>query len=269
MRSTRSTMPRSISCWISSSRTTWPMPPSTSAAVSATRPLWRGSHSHWPTRCATSSERTRWAITSSLKKLVCTKRPSVWPSRSLRRGMIAVCGMGRPSGWRNKAVTANQSASAPTIAASANAATKPTNTLRSANGVAAKKITATAASSPVAMRFIRVSSACRSASAGERVGGVCMKAMPGHQKEHDGYYTPPCPSCVEESLAAANGAALPLALGHHAAAAHRCAKHQPRRHQHQVLDDVLAFERGRVREARKRFRRKEQDRQHRANHLRK
>ena len=35
-----------------------------------------------------------------------------------RVGMIAVCGIGRPSGWRNSAVTANQSASAPTVAAS-------------------------------------------------------------------------------------------------------------------------------------------------------
>ena len=31
--------------------------------------------------------------------------------RSLFDGMIAVCGIGRPSGWRNSAVTANQSAS--------------------------------------------------------------------------------------------------------------------------------------------------------------
>ena len=45
------------------------------------------------------------------------------PSWSLRLGMIAVCGMGRPSGWRNSAVTANQSANAPTIAASAVART--------------------------------------------------------------------------------------------------------------------------------------------------
>src|SRR6478735_6235475 len=41
--------------------------------------------------------------------------------------MIAVCGIGMPSGWRNRAVTANQSASAPTIAASENARTYPTH----------------------------------------------------------------------------------------------------------------------------------------------
>ena len=43
--------------------------------------------------------------------------------RSLLAGMMAVCGIGMPSGWRNRAVTANQSASAPTIAASAVART--------------------------------------------------------------------------------------------------------------------------------------------------
>lgn len=39
--------------------------------------------------------------------------------RALLRGMIAVCGMNRRlSGWWNSATTANQSAIAPTIAAS-------------------------------------------------------------------------------------------------------------------------------------------------------
>jgi hypothetical protein len=41
--------------------------------------------------------------------------------RSLRDGTMAVCGIGMPNGWRNSAVTANQSASPPTMAASANA----------------------------------------------------------------------------------------------------------------------------------------------------
>ena len=43
-----------------------------------------------------------------------TKRPSARPSRAFWFGMMAVCGIGRPSGWRNKAVTANQSAMPPT-----------------------------------------------------------------------------------------------------------------------------------------------------------
>src|SRR5215831_6024564 len=41
--------------------------------------------------------------------------------RSLLAGRIAVCGIGRPSGRRNSAVTANQSARPPTRAASATA----------------------------------------------------------------------------------------------------------------------------------------------------
>ena len=45
--------------------------------------------------------------------------PSVAANWSLRSTTIAVCGIGRPSGWRNSAVTANQSASPPTIAAAA------------------------------------------------------------------------------------------------------------------------------------------------------
>jgi len=43
--------------------------------------------------------------------------------RSFCVGMIAVCGIGRPSGLRNSAVTANQSASPPTSDASAVART--------------------------------------------------------------------------------------------------------------------------------------------------
>ena len=44
--------------------------------------------------------------------------------RSLLLGMMAVCGIGSPSGRRNSATTANQSASAPTVAASQNARTQ-------------------------------------------------------------------------------------------------------------------------------------------------
>src|SRR5699024_3046982 len=42
-----------------------------------------------------------------------------WPTWSFFRLMIAVCGIGRPSGWRKSAVTANQSAMPPTMPASA------------------------------------------------------------------------------------------------------------------------------------------------------
>ncbi len=51
---------------------------------------------------------------ASVNTWVATKRPSARPSRSFCAGMMAVCGIGRPSGWRNSAVTANQSAMPPT-----------------------------------------------------------------------------------------------------------------------------------------------------------
>ena len=51
---------------------------------------------------------------SPVKTWVATKRPSAAPRRSFWCGMIAVCGIGMPSGWRNRAVTANQSAMPPT-----------------------------------------------------------------------------------------------------------------------------------------------------------
>jgi hypothetical protein len=56
-------------------------------------------------------------------KFAATNSDSAEPIESLRRGMIAVCGIGSPSGRRKSAVTANQSASAPTIPASAAART--------------------------------------------------------------------------------------------------------------------------------------------------
>ena len=62
---------------------------------------------------------------SVLRKFAQMKDARFSPIRFLLLGMIAVCGMGNPSGWRNSATTANQSAIAPTIAASANAATYP------------------------------------------------------------------------------------------------------------------------------------------------
>jgi hypothetical protein len=66
-------------------------------------------------RCSTASALRKfcsmnWAIPAAM--------------RSRLRGMTAVCGMKRrPSGWWNSAVTANQSAIAPTMAASPATAT--------------------------------------------------------------------------------------------------------------------------------------------------
>ena len=62
---------------------------------------------------------------SSCRKFSPTNSSRLRPIISFLRGMSAVCGMGRPSGWRKIAVTANQSAQAPTIEASAPALTKP------------------------------------------------------------------------------------------------------------------------------------------------
>ncbi len=54
------------------------------------------------------------ASSASVNTWLATKRPSARPSRAFCAGMMAVCGIGRPSGWRNSAVTANQSAIPPT-----------------------------------------------------------------------------------------------------------------------------------------------------------
>ena len=63
------------------------------------------------------------STTARVRKFSWTKVPRLSPIWSFLRGMIAVCGIGSPSGCRNSAVTANQSASAPTIEASAVART--------------------------------------------------------------------------------------------------------------------------------------------------
>ena len=78
---------------------------------------------HSPTRRLTSASATRVRITSSDRKFSVTNSCRLRASVFLRSGMIAVCGIGRPSGCLNSAVTANQSAIAPTIAASAVACT--------------------------------------------------------------------------------------------------------------------------------------------------
>ena len=70
---------------------------------------------------AESMPSRRRASTAGLRKLLDMKRPSAAPMRSLLRGTMPVWGMGRPNGRRNSATTANQSAQAPTIEASAKA----------------------------------------------------------------------------------------------------------------------------------------------------
>ena len=71
--------------------------------------------------------------------------------------MIAVCGIGSPSGRRNSAVTANQSASAPTMPASAAARTYPSHSGPpfAINACEIRKMTVAPSRKLVATSFIR------------------------------------------------------------------------------------------------------------------
>ena len=119
----RLTIIRSSTCWTSSSRSISTSTRSTVEASAATRSACAGSESHLPSRPATSASRSLVSTTSGDMKFSRTKVPRPSPSWSFLRLMIAVCGIGMPSGCLNSAVTANQSASAPTMPASAAART--------------------------------------------------------------------------------------------------------------------------------------------------
>ena len=75
------------------------------------RPDRPGSGAGWPAGRADAARRRP---PPAVNTWVATKRPSARPSRAFCAGMMAVCGIGMPSGWRNSAVTANQSAMPPT-----------------------------------------------------------------------------------------------------------------------------------------------------------
>ena len=107
----------------SSSRSVPASVTTTSAACPAKRAALSSSASQAASRGASPAERMRSASTSAFRKFSWTNCPSVAANWSLRSTMIAVCGIGRPSGWRKRAVTANQSATPPTMAASAPACT--------------------------------------------------------------------------------------------------------------------------------------------------
>ena len=66
-----------------------------------------------------SSSRSRVSSWVGSRKCASKKRPTLRAARAWFDGSSAVCGMGRPSGRRNSASTANQSASPPIIPASA------------------------------------------------------------------------------------------------------------------------------------------------------
>ena len=111
----RAVMTSCASSSLSARRTPDPM----AAASEPTRAAWSGSLSQAPRRAAMEVDSSFVRTTSAARKFVSTNSPSDWPISSLRRGMIAVWGMGIPNGCRNSAVTANQSARAPTMPPSA------------------------------------------------------------------------------------------------------------------------------------------------------
>ena len=100
------------------------------------------------------SFKRRWTC-SGCRKLREIKRPNPAPIRSLDLGTMAVWGMGKPKGLRKRAVTANQSASAPTIAASAKARTKGRTGLEASKYLVTTNNSVIPINSPVATRFIR------------------------------------------------------------------------------------------------------------------
>ena len=101
-------------------------PRSTSRTGAETRSTCVGSRSQSTTRVLGAMRASRALITSgeSQSSSTIVTMPSMIFAR--RVGMIAVCGIGRPRGCRKRAVTANQSANPPTVAAS-----KPAATMRS------------------------------------------------------------------------------------------------------------------------------------------
>jgi hypothetical protein len=89
-----------------------------------------GSVSQLPTRRLSSAASIRSRTTDSCRKFSPMNSSRLRPSSSLRFGISAVCGIGSPSGRLNSAVTANQSAIAPTMDASAPVFTKPSHPCR-------------------------------------------------------------------------------------------------------------------------------------------
>lgn len=123
--SARRVMASPTTACTSESRSTVSAPRSAVDSSSVTRSAFFGSASQPPSRLPMPTERSRRRTTSAERKFSPTKSPRLCPSWSFLVGMIAVCGIGSPIGRLNSAVTANQSASAPTIPASAAAATNP------------------------------------------------------------------------------------------------------------------------------------------------
>ena len=102
------------------------------------RRAFSGTTSHCASSPTTSWRRIRATSESASKNLSRTKCARFWPMRSLLRGMMAVCrAMNGIGTRRNSARTANQSASAPTMAASEMALRQSMPRLRGAQLVSA------------------------------------------------------------------------------------------------------------------------------------
>ena len=132
----------------------------------ARRPLFSGLAVHRAARSERRSARSSAATTSRTRKCFCTKLPRMRPMRSFWVATIAVWGIGSPRGRRNRAVTANQSASPPTSDASAVARTKPSHGWTPSRKRAPMKTMPASTSRPVARRRMVSSRACRTASSG-------------------------------------------------------------------------------------------------------
>src|ERR1700735_504693 len=98
----------------------------------------------------TSTRDSRSFKAEAVRKLLVMKRLSAPPMRSLLAGMMPVCGIGKPSGRRNRATTANQSAQAPTMPASAKARRYGSHTQSTLATLVAMKIAVIRTSSSVA-----------------------------------------------------------------------------------------------------------------------
>ena len=123
------------------------------ATSSQARRALRSTPSQPPTRRLSRAESMRCRTIASCRKFSPTNSWRLRPSISLRRGISAVCGIGSPIGCLNSAVTANQSAIAPTMEASAAALTKPSQP--SWSSVTTKTTAATSSSETASVRIRR------------------------------------------------------------------------------------------------------------------
>ena len=132
----------------------------TSRPTTADRPAARpASDSQSATSAAKSTSLSFARTGSGARKLTSMKRPRLSAIRFWLAGMIAVCGIGRPSGRLNSATTAYQSARPPMVAASAKAATKPSHGQRGCNERAVANSATHRQSAGVAKNLVRLSAA--------------------------------------------------------------------------------------------------------------